>query len=344
MTSMLSNRKINHVVFIVDRSGSMSGLEERVIEAFDRQVLDLGRLSTEMDQETRASVYMFSNDCACVAYDQDVLRMPSLRGHYRVTGNTALLDAVAQAIHELEQTATLHGDHAFLVYALTDGQENASHRITPSKLTTMIRDRTDNWTVAALVPDASGEQAARRFGFLPGNILQWSATAEGMMAAGQRMSSATVAFMHGRASGQRATGTLFTPDVSAIDQRTVNRTVPRLDPADYALYEVRSPMAIRPFVERETGQAYVIGNTYYCLTKPETVQAQKRLILCHHRTGVAYAGDGVRSLLGLPDYEIRVNPASHPDYAIFVQSTSVNRKLVPGTRLLVMTARRKVTA
>ncbi len=38
----------------------------------------------------------------------------------------------------------------------------------------------------------------------------------------------------------------------------------------------------------------------------------------------------------VPDMSVKVNPVDHPDYTIFVQSTSVNRKLVPGTRVLLL--------
>lgn len=41
-------------------------------------------------------------------------------------------------------------------------------------------------------------------------------------------------------------------------------------------------------------------------------------------------------MLGLPDFEVKVNPASYGQYDIFVQSTSVNRKLIKGTKLLVL--------
>jgi len=41
-------------------------------------------------------------------------------------------------------------------------------------------------------------------------------------------------------------------------------------------------------------------------------------------------------LLGLPDYEVKVNPAATPDFTIFIQSTSVNRKLLADTNLLIL--------
>jgi len=52
--------------------------------------------------------------------------------------------------------------------------------------------------------------------------------------------------------------------------------------------------------------------------------------------GDVYMGDAARQMLGLPSMHVKVGPGDHPDYTIFVQSTSMNRKLIQGTSLLVM--------
>jgi hypothetical protein len=50
-----------------------------------------------------------------------------------------------------------------------------------------------------------------------------------------------------------------------------------------------------------------------------------------------YGGNAARSLIGLPyGAEAKVEPGNHANYDIFVQSTSTNRKLVRGTKLLVL--------
>ena len=52
--------------------------------------------------------------------------------------------------------------------------------------------------------------------------------------------------------------------------------------------------------------------------------------------GKVYSGVNARAMLALPDQEVKVNPASHNAFDIFVQSTSTNRKLIKGTKLLVL--------
>lgn len=52
--------------------------------------------------------------------------------------------------------------------------------------------------------------------------------------------------------------------------------------------------------------------------------------------GQVYTGRAARDILGLPDTHVRVKPDHKPGVTIFVQSTSYNRKLIGGTRLLIL--------
>ena len=72
------------------------------------------------------------------------------------------------------------------------------------------------------------------------------------------------------------------------------------------------------------------------VNKPEKIQAGKQVCIQHKLTGKVYAGSAARQILGLPNHEVKVEPAAHPEYEVLVQSSSVNRWLVPGTNLLVM--------
>jgi hypothetical protein len=49
-----------------------------------------------------------------------------------------------------------------------------------------------------------------------------------------------------------------------------------------------------------------------------------------------FVGDGVRAMVGLPDMEVRVKPDQNPDFDVYVQSTSTNRKLVAGTKVMLL--------
>ncbi|HEY5446665.1 MAG TPA: hypothetical protein VIJ87_19825, partial [Pyrinomonadaceae bacterium] len=86
---------------------------------------------------------------------------------------------------------------------------------------------------------------------------------------------------------------------------------------------------------RRLGYAYSKGMGYYQLTKTENIQPQKSIIVVEKSTGKAYGGQNARDLIGLPSHTVRVKPDYNPDYDIFVQSTSINRNLMPNTRLLI---------
>jgi hypothetical protein len=327
--------KINHITFVVDSSGSMSSLSKEVIAVFDNQIKHLASRSKEMDQETRVTVYLFNSIVTCIIYDKDVLRLPSLKDLYQASGNTALIDASVTAIDDLQTTPQKYGDHAFLTFVLTDGQENASKNRSDF-LTKKINGLADNWTIAVLVPDQAGVFEAKRFGFPAGNISVWNAVSGGAEKAGETIRKATDNFMLSRSKGIRSTKQLFNLDLSTLNTSTVKTNLSQLSPDEYLLIPVHTESVIKPLVESWTQKTYTVGSAYYQLSKAEKIQGYKQICIQNKRNGQVYTGTNARNLLSLPDTEVKVNPASHVDFDIFVQSTSTNRKLAPGTKLLVL--------
>ncbi|MFI2077187.1 VWA domain-containing protein [Streptomyces triculaminicus] len=338
---------INHVALVLDASSSMSRLSRKVVEVADQQIAYLARRSKELDQETRVTVYVFADKVECVIYDKDVLRMPSLKQLYRVGGMTALLAATLKSQRELAQTAQLYGDHSFLTFVLTDGQENASQRCPdapardPRELVQAVAKMTetqeDNWTLAVLVPDQMGKREAMQCGFPKDNIAIWDATStQGLEEAGQVIQQATEKFMVGRSQGIRGSRAVFSTGAQAVNEDTIKAAgLTPVNPSQYQLIPVDRETAIRAWVT-ECGHTYRTGCAYYQLSKSEKIQARKHIAVLEKKTDRVYTGPEARTLLGLPDTEIRVKPDHNDDYTIFVQSTSVNRKLVPNTRLLLM--------
>ncbi len=338
---------INHVALVLDASSSMSHLRGKVVEVADQQIEYLARRSRELDQETRVTVYVFADTVQCVIYDKDVLRMPSLKALYNVGGMTSLLAAALKSQRELAQTAQLYGDHSFLTFVLTDGQENASHRCpdAPSKspkalvsaVAKMIEQQDDNWTLAVLVPDQMGKREAMNCGFPKDNVAIWDATStRGLEEAGQVIQQATEKFMMGRTKGIRGSRSVFSVGADAVNKETIAAAgLTPVDASGYQLIPVPRDVAIREWVT-ESGHTYTTGCAFYQLSKSEKIQARKRIAVLEKKTDRVYTGPEARALLGLPDEEVRVKPDQNADFTIFVQSTSVNRKLVPNTRLLLM--------
>jgi hypothetical protein len=251
-----------------------------------------------------------------------------------------LIDATLKAISDLEKTATLYGDHAFLIYVITDGEENSSNQ-RPQVLSSRIRNLPVEWTLAALVPDQTGVAEAKSFGFLPGNIDKWSTTSPtGVVEVGEKVFQSTDNFMQARSTGIRGTSNLFQIDASDITPQAVHTNLNRIRKGEYTTLSVPTnaphTFPIKDFVEGRLG-AYNQGSAYYQLTKPEKIQPHKLIALRERLSGDVYTGKQARKMLSLPDYEVRVSPAGQSDaYDIFIQSTSVNRNLIGGTSVLIL--------
>lgn len=338
---------INHIVLVLDASTSMTHLSNELIKVADNQIAHLASRSQEMDQETRITVYTFASGGVnwrtpkidCLVYDKDVLRMPSISQVYKAEGNTPLIDATIVALDDLAQTPEKYGDHSFLIYVLTDGQENIS-RHGSEHLRRKIAELPDHWTIAAFVPDQYGVHEAKRHGFPAQNIAVWDATTvRGLEEAGLRIRETTETFMSARAHAKktgttfRGTRSLFTLKDPSLSQ--ISRSLTPLQTRDFQLLPVIHKSRIDEFVQAH-GHSYQVGKAFYELSKRETIQPQKQIAIMSNRDGMVYTGTQARDLLGLPHNHITVGPNDNPDYKVFVQSTSVNRNLMPDTDLLLL--------
>lgn len=365
--SKKSQNYITHIALVLDASVSMSRHKTNLIAVADGLVKHLAQKSQADDHETRITVYTFGDDVECVIFDKDVMRLPSIKDLYHIDGNTALIAATMKSQDDLALTAQMYGDHAFLTYVLTDGEENVSRyskvfggtgervrysgtpaRYTTSELTTKLSDRLknlpDNWTVAVLVPNDRGALEARSFGFPTDNIAIWDTTSrDGVLQVGKLITEATDTYMDNRTKGIRGSKTMFAMGTDQLNKDAVKQARAagglrelRKDQYDTILVKAADDgAAIREFVERETSKPYITGTAYYELVKPEKIQPQKALLVRDKKSGRVYAGQHARDLLGLPGHEVRVKPDVNPKYRVYVQSTSVNRKLVAGTKLIL---------
>ena len=332
---MKLNNYINHIVFTIDGSTSMQGLTNQVVTVFDNQIKYLAAKSQAEDQETRVSVYIFGNDVQCLVYDKDVLRLPSLVSFYVANGMTALIDGVYTSVTELQQTAQLHGDHSFVVYGITDGEENRSSR-SSSELSKLLDKLPDNWSVCMLVPNQRGVALCERFGFPRSAIEVWDVSERGIQEVGRKMERSLDTFFAARKTGVRGTKNLFSLDASALTKTQVVKQLEELSPASFETLIVRKKSVIKDFVESWMKTPYRVGSAYYQLVKKEKIQPSKHICIREKATGKVYSGDKARQLLGLPNYEVKVAPEDHGKFDLFCQSSSNNRILPENTHLLVM--------
>lgn len=331
-----AQRLINHVALVLDGSSSMTRHTANLIKVADEQIRYLALRSEELSQETRVSVYLFADRVECLIFDMDVMRLPSISDLYRASGMTALIDAAIKSQQDLATTSQIYGDHAFLSFVLTDGAENAS-RNSWVKLSELLKNAGENWSVGFLVPDRQGQAYLSRLGVVRDATAIWDTqSAKGIADAAATIRKATDTFMTNRAAGKRGTKTVFaTVDVKPVKATEVQANLIPLQPHEYALFPIRDKARINDFL-RSNNIVYKNGIGYYQLTKEELVQKYKKVIVVDKKTGVAYQGDAARNIIGLPlDKPAKVRPTAQPDYDIYIQSTSPTRNLLPGTQLLV---------
>ena len=144
-------KNLTEVVFILDRSGSMSGLEKDTIGGFNSMIEKQKR---EAGQALISTV-LFNNNSK-VLYDRvEVQKIPSMtEDDYSVYGCTALLDAIGGAIHHIgnvhkyARTEDVPEHTVFII--MTDGMENASHIYRIEKVKQMI-ERHGNFSFLAQI-------------------------------------------------------------------------------------------------------------------------------------------------------------------------------------------------
>lgn len=346
--------RITHVTLVLDASWSIGGLERTVVKVADNLIKQLAEMGKSMPgEEIRVTAYEFADTVSCIFYDKSARDLPSVKDGYSLHGNTALIDATMLSINDQREIPQKYGDHAFLTYVLTDGQQNGGRERRPDVLKDMLDTLRDNETVACLVPDEFGIMAAKRQGFPAGNVTKWDATTvRGVEQAGEVVAQTTRTFIENRATtGVRSTTGLFSMSTATVNDATVKSVLKPLSTDDYKLIRVTKPASdyengeywwIKDFTE-SSGYAYVTGHTgYYEFVyvkgkKPsEVIKPTKKIIIVERSTGLAYGGAEARQLLGLPtDKTVRIKAERNPEYDIYFASSANNRHLIVDTHLLI---------
>jgi von Willebrand factor type A domain. len=160
-------KNLTELVFILDRSGSMSGLEADTIGGFNSMI----EKQRKEAGEALVSAVLFSNESE-VIYDRADLRKvePLTDKQYFVEGCTALIDAIGGAIHHIGNVHKYARDedrpeHTIFIIT-TDGMENASHRYSSDQVKKMVERQKSRygWEFLFLGANIDAVETAGRFG------------------------------------------------------------------------------------------------------------------------------------------------------------------------------------
>ncbi len=158
---------ITELVFILDRSGSMSGLEKDTIGGFNSMIEKQRR----QDGECYVSTVLFDN-VSEVLHDRVKLSevKPMTEDDYTVRGCTALIDAIGGAIHHIGNVHKYARpedvpEHTLFVIT-TDGMENASRRYSSEQVKTMIKRQKEKygWEFLFIGANIDAVETAARYG------------------------------------------------------------------------------------------------------------------------------------------------------------------------------------
>lgn len=160
-------KNLTELVFILDRSGSMSGLEADTIGGFNAMI----EKQKKEEGEALISTVLFDNDMQVIHDRVPLDSVPALtEKEYFVRGCTALLDAVGGAIHHIGNVHKYAREEdrpeKTLFVITTDGMENASRRYTYDKVRSMIQHEKEKygWEFLFLGANIDAAREAARFG------------------------------------------------------------------------------------------------------------------------------------------------------------------------------------
>ena len=175
-------KNLTEIVFILDRSGSMAGLEDDTIGGFNAMI----EKQRKEAGEALVSTVLFDHETEVIHDRVDIRRIePITRKEYYVRGSTALLDAVGGAIHHIGNVHKYAREEdrpeKTLFVITTDGMENASHKYSYARLKAMIERQKEKhgWEFLFLGANIDAAREAARFGIGADRAANYHADSKG---------------------------------------------------------------------------------------------------------------------------------------------------------------------
>ncbi len=190
-------KDLTELVFILDKSGSMSGLETDTIGGFN----SLLEKQKKEKGDAFITTVLFDNNYE-VLHDREDIRQvnPITEKEYFVAGSTALLDALGRTINRIgkamSETHEQNRPSKVMFVIITDGYENASREFKYSQIKRMIENQKSKyaWEFIFLGANIDAIATAAQFGIREDKAVNYNADTDGMRFSYSAISSAVSKF------------------------------------------------------------------------------------------------------------------------------------------------------
>lgn len=174
---------LTELVFILDRSGSMGGLESDTIGGFNSMI----EKQKKEPGEALVTTVLFDQDYEMIhnRFNINIIR-PLTEREYYARGCTALLDAVGRTIDQVGRTQKYlpeeERSEKVIFVIITDGLENSSREYSYSRLQAMIENQKNkyNWEFIFLGANMDAVAEASRFGIAPDRAVTFENDSRGV--------------------------------------------------------------------------------------------------------------------------------------------------------------------
>lgn len=173
---------LTELVFILDKSGSMSGLESDTIGGFNSMLAK----QKAVDGECYITTVLFDNGYELIHDRIDIKAIsPITEKEYQVGGSTALLDAIGRTINKIinvqKHTVDDYRAEKVMFVIITDGEENSSREYTADKIRALIERQKEKkaWEFIFLGANIDAVATAARYGISADRAVDYLADSKG---------------------------------------------------------------------------------------------------------------------------------------------------------------------
>lgn len=208
------------VFYVIDRSGSMHGLEDVVVNSFNEQ---LQAVRANKEVKATVSVTTFNHDVTFTRWANSIKDVRELtRADYVPHGNTALHDAIGQTLNRvLDLNAESDSN---LVVIITDGQENSSRIWHSNSIKHLIESfkSKGNWTFSFIGANVDVEKVAMDMAIPLSNTIAYTSDIGGTTSMNHRLRDSMMMYAASASIGAPMAANFVSASETVLDLRNTN--------------------------------------------------------------------------------------------------------------------------